>query len=149
MEWIAYSARYLAFSCQLIILGTVIMDRYPFGNDRNPQALVNDYWLIRRPSVWCVRTTLRGRVYPPPTSSLLTPWPGNWPAMMMIGDHRSQLRVIGDHRSLWASSTKANSKSPRANAKRKHKKQDDAGRIVTTTLHVMHFATRFHVYKGV
>ena len=45
--------------------------------------------------------------------------------MMMIGDHRSQLRVIGDHRSLWASSTKANSKSPRANAKRKHKKQDD------------------------
>ena len=112
-------------------------------------ALVNDYWLIRRPSVWCVRTTLRGRVYPPPTSSLLTPWPGNWPAMMMIGDHRSQLRVIGDHRSLWASSTKANSKSPRANAKRKHKKQDDAGRIVTTTLHVMHFATRFHVYKGV
>ena len=53
MEWIAYSARYLAFSCQLIILGTVIMDRYPFGNDRNPQALVNDL-LINPPTIGLV-----------------------------------------------------------------------------------------------
>ena len=35
--------------------------------------------IIRRPSVWCVRPSIWGRVYPPPTPSLLTPWPANRP----------------------------------------------------------------------
>ena len=55
-----------------------------FFTDYNNNIIPPTTWgltplLIRRPPVWCVRPSILGRVYPPPTPSLLTPWPADRP----------------------------------------------------------------------